>query len=55
MKERAAGGEKITDNSWLFRSYAVTQVRAGKMVAVKVKKDMTGPRCHHHPYVHAWL
>ncbi len=43
MKERAAGGERITDNSWLFRSYAVTQVRAGKMVAVKVKKDLAGP------------
>jgi len=43
MKERAAGGEKITDNSWLFRSYALSQIRAGKTVAVKVKKDMTGP------------
>jgi len=43
MKERVAGGEKITDSSWLFRSYAQTQVRAGKMYVVKVKKNLTGP------------
>jgi len=43
MKERVAAGEKITDDSWLFRSYAESQVRHGKYVPVKVKKELTGP------------
>ena len=43
MKERVAAGEKITDDSWLFRSYAESQVRAGKYVPRKVKQELTGP------------
>ena len=32
MQERVAAGEKIADDSWLFRSYAESQVRNGKYV-----------------------
>ena len=43
MKERVAAGEKIADDSWLFRSYAESQVRNGKYVPRKVKQDLAGP------------
>ena len=43
MKERVAAGEKIADDSWLFRSYAESQVRHGKYVPRKVKQDLVGP------------
>src|SRR5881396_2103882 len=43
MQERVAAGEKIADDSWLFRSYAESLVRNGKYVPRKVKQDLAGP------------
>jgi len=42
MKDRVTAGEKITDESWLFRTYAYREIRSGKPVPVKVKQDTTG-------------
>lgn len=42
MKERATSGEPVNDSSWLFRSYARPEVRAGKRLVIRVKHDVSG-------------